>query len=582
MSVELEWPDGIEEISYEEFEQRVRDGKVPASTPVRFEVVTGTRFVPVEELELFQTLADPDIRAFRKGLRVLGAPIVTAILVGIQIRLYLFAQVGDGDDVLVERFANYAPSILEGAEVYRLLSYGLLQVGFTHLLVNLVFLAYVGWNLERGFGSKNLLAIFLFSIFSGGVLSMVMRPERPSLGSSGGDFGLLAAGVVFGWKHADMIPERARRLFGWGVFPYLVLTLGMGLRSESVDNWGHFGGLIGGGVLATLLEPEVYRSRRRPNRRIRRLALLGCSLVCLLLVVRGPRLLSTSSYTSNGFVSLRPTAWVKSNLMGGEEGWVSPTERAALVVRTASHRRPKSLVEAKEVILNELDAFGIEPDVVNEQQRMVGDLSAVYLEIRFKEAGRGGRQRELWAMLIPRGRLLHRVQVFVDVGWRWRYRSLAERLFSGLRVVEPRDVLQARQSVQATRAPYAYLALARSAAEVGFWDEAIASFEKVLAMAEAEDDQREQSVRGLFGLFRDLPSKTQPNRMADLAMEFSDRPRVQCVAAEALEANGEDAIARSLLMEAGQRLGLNNCLKNAFLERRIPIPEAPEPVPLKD
>ena len=49
----------------------------------------------------------------------------------------------------------------------------------------------------------------------------------------------------------------------------------------------------------------------------------------------------------------------------------------------------------------------------------------------------------------------------------------------------------------------------------------------------------------------------------------------------ALESKGEDALARSLLIAAGERIGLNNCLKNAFIERRIPLPEFEE-VPVAD
>ena len=104
---------------------------------------------------------------------------------------------------------------------------------------------------------------------------MLMSPGRPSLGSSGGDFGLLAAAVGFGWKQGDMIPEQARKYFGWAVLPYLVLSLGMGLRSSAVDNWGHFGGLLGGAVLATLLEPSHFQRHRGNNARVRQAALFA-------------------------------------------------------------------------------------------------------------------------------------------------------------------------------------------------------------------------------------------------------------------------------------------------------------------
>ena len=109
--------------------------------------------------------------------------------------MYLLAKTPGGDEFLIERLANWSPAVFEGAEVHRLLSYGFLQVGFAHLLVNLVFLAYVGWNLERGLGSRNLACIFLGSVFAGGVASLLMTP----LGLFG-EFRCIwpAAAVVFG------------------------------------------------------------------------------------------------------------------------------------------------------------------------------------------------------------------------------------------------------------------------------------------------------------------------------------------------------------------------------------------------
>ena len=221
---------------YEEFERRVRDGEIPASLPVRFEAVTGDQFVPVGELEFYSQLVDPGRRAFRERMSRPGLPILTAILVGIQLRIYLASWAPGADDWLQDAWTNWAPGILERGEVYRLFSYGFLHLGFTHLLFNLTFLAYTGYNLERALGRLNLATLFLFSVFVGGALSMWMAPGQPSLGASGGDFGLIAAAVVFGWKHWDDIPHSARTKFGWALVPYLAFSLVSGLSAENVDN----------------------------------------------------------------------------------------------------------------------------------------------------------------------------------------------------------------------------------------------------------------------------------------------------------------------------------------------------------
>ena len=570
MSVELEWPDGIEQVSYEEFERRVHDGLVPPDTPIRFEVVTGTRFVPAEELELFQTLADPDIRRFRARLRTIGLPIVTAVLVGVQLRLYLLAKVPGGSEAMVENLANWSPAILEGGEVYRLLTYGFLQIGFTHLLVNLLFLAYVGWNLERGLGRKNLLACFLFSIFCGGLLSLLVSPGRPSLGSSGGDFGLLAAAVVFGWKHGEMIPEKARKFFGWGVLPYLVLSLGLGLQSPSVDNWGHFGGLLGGGLMATLLEPEAYRAHYRSNRMVRNMTLVFSVIAMGVLAYKGPQLLRTRGQAEDGLLTHHPASWPEEWTFAGERGWASPTGRASLVARTATYRRSLSADMATEVVLNQLDAWGSAPVVLDKRTVFLGDQEAIRVRVAFEQAGEA---QEMDALLIARGHMLHRVQLFSDADWSWRYRGLADELFSEVRVLVPPGLQDVRRLASGRDSDASvYVRLGDAAAIAGFWDEAEKAFERALEL-QRPDTEMARAAEGLLRLYRDTQKETGVDAVRLMASKFADDVQVQIAAAEALEGQGELEEARGILLRAAGTNADDFSLRRALALRRLPIPE---------
>ena len=47
-----------ETLTWEQWEQRVADGRVPPTAQVRFEPVTGEAFVPAAELDLFHSLRD--------------------------------------------------------------------------------------------------------------------------------------------------------------------------------------------------------------------------------------------------------------------------------------------------------------------------------------------------------------------------------------------------------------------------------------------------------------------------------------------------------------------------------------------
>lgn len=569
MSVELEWPDGVERVSYEEFEKRVHDGLVPPDTPIRFEVVTGNRFVPAHELELFQTLADPDIRRFRLNLRTLGVPLMTAVLVGLQLRVYFLSKLPGGSDRLVEQFANWSPAILEGGEVYRLLSYGFLQVGFTHLLINLLFLAYVGWNLERGLGRLNLLCIFLFSILCGGVLSLWMSPGRPSLGSSGGDFGLLAAAVVFGWKHGGMIPDRARKFFGWGVLPYLVLTLGLGLRSPGVDNWGHFGGLVGGGTMATLLDPDAFRMYAKSNRRIRRGAFLFSILLLVGIAWRGPRMLRSEITSQDGLVFSHPSSWKEAWAYGGDRGWASPTGRAGMVAQTAVYGKPLDSGQVIQAVLNQLDAWASAPVILKKERILIGDYEALRLRVAFEDAG---RPQHMDALLIPRGRLLHRVQLFTEEAWAWRYRDLADQLFSQVEIRNPPELQLVRQLLANDQSdPTVFVRLGDAASMAGSWAEARKGYESAMALGTATD--RARSTEGLLRLFRDTEMETSVEGIREMAASFPGDVQVQIAAAEALEDMGEREQARAVLLKAAGKSAGDFALRRALAERRLPVPE---------
>jgi rhomboid protease GluP len=569
VSVELEWPDGVEGISYEEFEQRVHDGLVPQDTPVRFEVVTGKRFVPAHELELFQTLADPDIRRFRLNLRTLGVPLMTAVLIGLQLRIYLLSKVPGGSDRLVEQFANWSPAILEGGEVYRLISYGFLQVGFTHLLINLLFLAYVGWNLERGLGRLNLLFIFVFSILCGGVLSLWMSPGRPSLGSSGGDFGLLAAAVVFGWKNGDLIPEKARKFFGWGVLPYLVLTLGLGLRSPGVDNWGHFGGLVGGGLMATLLDPEAFRVHAKSNRRVRRGALLFSILTLAGIAWSGPKILRSQITFDDGLVFSHPASWKEAWGYGGNRGWASPTGRAGMVAQTAVYGKPLDSGQVIQAVLNQLDGWASAPVILKKERIMIGNYKALRLRVAFEEAGRA---QEMEALLIPRGRLLHRVQLFTEEAWAWRYRGLADELFSQVQIRIPPELQLVRELLANNQSdPSVFVRLGDAASMAGTWAEARKGYENALSLGTAAD--RARATEGLLRLFRDTEMESSVDGVREMAATFPTDVQVQIAAAEALEGMGEREKAREVLLNvAGNNPG-DFALRRALAERRLPIPD---------
>ena len=77
--------DAVETLSWDEWEARVRSGRINADTMVQFEPVTGESFERAGSLEMYRSLRAEERRAWRAGGTV---PWLTALLVGVQIRIW--------------------------------------------------------------------------------------------------------------------------------------------------------------------------------------------------------------------------------------------------------------------------------------------------------------------------------------------------------------------------------------------------------------------------------------------------------------------------------------------------------------
>ena len=163
--VELRHGDDTLTLSWDEWEIRVREGRIQPTTLVRFEPATGEAFVPAGELEMFQSLQDDAAVTAWQTRFLKTAPLLTAVIVGIQIRLWWGAQWSKGVyDLATDHMTVFAPSIYENREVWRVLTMGITQVDILHLSMNMLWLFYCGWNLERALGRVNLGVLYLGAV----------------------------------------------------------------------------------------------------------------------------------------------------------------------------------------------------------------------------------------------------------------------------------------------------------------------------------------------------------------------------------------------------------------------------------
>ncbi|GAB5372804.1 hypothetical protein AAMO2058_001696100 [Amorphochlora amoebiformis] len=166
---------------------------------------------------------------------------------------------GPSTKTLLFMGAKSTPLIRGSYEYWRLISPIFLHGGVLHLASNLFFLSQCSYSFELRWGRWNLLGIFLISGITGDMLSTLGAPDTISVGASGCLFGLLGADLVYlylNWRH---IPSRESNYELCFVSCVLLINTLIG-GSTLVDNFAHFGGLVGGAVcgfsLVKMLRPD--------------------------------------------------------------------------------------------------------------------------------------------------------------------------------------------------------------------------------------------------------------------------------------------------------------------------------------
>ncbi len=144
--------------------------------------------------------------------------------------------------------------ILAG-QLWRLITPVFLHANLLHIGFNMYALWVLGPELERHFGHLPFLALYLLSGFAGVVLSFLLT-QSASLGASTAIFGLLAAQGTFVYLNQKLFGRRAQLMLR-NIINIALINLLIGL-TPGIDNWGHVGGLLGGGLFSLIAAP-VYR-----------------------------------------------------------------------------------------------------------------------------------------------------------------------------------------------------------------------------------------------------------------------------------------------------------------------------------
>lgn len=198
---------------------------------------------------------------------------VTLTTAGLLLVLFLLEVILSADEltgvlapsiqVLVAMGGISKDFVLDQHQWWRLVAGPLLHADLVHIALNGLVLVFAGFLVESLVGKARWIAIYGVGAILGGVFSALFNPPSiVSVGASGAGMALLAAVFVLAFA-LDVPAERSALQINAARFlvPSL-LPMATSRSGGHVDFAAHFGGAIGGAVVALLLLPELKAQLR--------------------------------------------------------------------------------------------------------------------------------------------------------------------------------------------------------------------------------------------------------------------------------------------------------------------------------
>ncbi|RPI96959.1 MAG: rhomboid family intramembrane serine protease [Chloroflexi bacterium] len=214
-----------------------------------------------------------------------GVPIITLILIGINVLVFLY-QATLSLDALEDFIFTYGmiPAEIErNQDMFTLLTSMFVHGGWAHIIGNMLFLWVFGDNIERRFGSIIFIAFYLLTGLAASFAHIITNGGStiPSVGASGAISGVLGAyillyptnrvSMLLGYWGIVRVPAYFFLGF-WFVTQLINGVASLGVETEQTSGvavWAHIGGFVAGFVGALVLRflrPERSEPPRLPLR----------------------------------------------------------------------------------------------------------------------------------------------------------------------------------------------------------------------------------------------------------------------------------------------------------------------------
>jgi len=187
----------------------------------------------------------------------INIPPVTQALILANVVVYLAMQLLGSGTYPFYWFALW-PLGMEGEIVgfmpWQLITYGFLHSGMSHLFFNMFGVFMFGSEIERLFGSRWYASYFLVCIVTAALAQLIVAavtggPPYPTVGASGGLFGLLLAYAMYFPRREVMLIFLPIPIQAWAfvlIYGAVELFLGVTGTAPGVAHFAHLGGMVGG------------------------------------------------------------------------------------------------------------------------------------------------------------------------------------------------------------------------------------------------------------------------------------------------------------------------------------------------
>ena len=218
--------------------------------------------------------------------RIPNKPYLLYSVVAFNVFFWLILEISGGSKNVytLNDLGAINPASIYSGQYWRLFTAIFMHIGIMHLVVNTISIFIIGTMVDRFYGSKQFLFIYLVSGIVGSLSSYAfMSANTVGAGASGAVFGCLGALLSFFLIMRSVLGEFGRQNFN-AIALLAVVNLGFGFIVPGIDNWAHLGGLAAGFLIGVPLtnkfQPPVviYKSFLDSN-------ILGCSYRSLIAII---------------------------------------------------------------------------------------------------------------------------------------------------------------------------------------------------------------------------------------------------------------------------------------------------------